>query len=94
VSFDKEKYRIAWGGQFEGEQRAEAHFRLILGMVLGAMMVLLYAEFGVLRQVLLVIGVVPLATLGGLIAFPLVWLALSALLYRRMALSRRRLRRP
>ena len=46
VSFDKEKYRIAWGGQFEGEQRAEAHFRLILGMVLGAMMVLLYAEFG------------------------------------------------
>src|SRR5450759_1669532 len=32
------------------------------------MMVLLYAEFGVLRQVLLVIGVVPLATLGGLIA--------------------------
>ncbi len=33
-------------------------------------------------------------TLGGLIAFPLVWLALSALLYRRMALSRRRLRRP
>ena len=32
------------------------------------MMVLLYAEFGVLRQVLLILGVVPLATLGGLIA--------------------------
>ena len=31
-------------------------------------MVLLYAEFGVLRQVLLILGVVPLATLGGLIA--------------------------
>jgi cobalt-zinc-cadmium resistance protein CzcA len=30
--------------------------------------VLLYAEFGALRQVLLIIGVVPLATLGGLIA--------------------------
>jgi len=68
VSYDIGKYRIEWAGQYEGEQRAEAHFRLILGMVLGAMMVLLYAEFGALRQVFLVIGVVPLATLGGLIA--------------------------
>lgn len=68
VSFDREKYRIEWAGQFEGQQRAEAHFRLILGMVLGAMLVLLYAEFGLLRQVFLVIGVVPLALLGGLIA--------------------------
>jgi Domain of unknown function (DUF1707) len=32
------------------------------------------------------------ATLGGLIAFPLVWVVLSALLYRRMVVSRRRLR--
>ena len=35
------------------------------------MTVLLYAEFGVLRQVLLILGVVPLATLGGLIALHL-----------------------
>ena len=41
---------------------------LIIGLVLAAMMVLLYAEFGVLRQVFLILGVVPLATLGGLIA--------------------------
>src|SRR6202035_1390077 len=32
------------------------------------MTVLLYAEFGLLRQVALILGVVPLATLGGLIA--------------------------
>ncbi len=31
------------------------------------------------------------ATLGTLVAFPAVWIVLSALLYRRMALSRRRL---
>jgi hypothetical protein len=31
------------------------------------------------------------ATLGGLVAFPVVWLVLSALLYRRTAVSRRRL---
>ena len=45
--------------------------KLILALVLGLMMVLLYGEFGVLRQVLLVLGVVPLATLGGLIALHL-----------------------
>jgi cobalt-zinc-cadmium resistance protein CzcA len=68
VSFDRKKYHIEWGGQFEGQKRAETRFRLILGMVLAAMMVLLYAEFGLLRQVFLIVGVVPLATLGGLIA--------------------------
>ena len=68
VAFDRRKFHIEWGGQLEGQQRAEARFRLIIGLVLAAMMVLLYAEFGVLRQVFLIVGVVPLATLGGLIA--------------------------
>ena len=68
VSFDPKKYRIEWGGQFEKQVRAEARFRLILGLVLGLMIALLYAEFGILRHVLLILGVVPLATLGGLIA--------------------------
>ena len=68
VSFDRSKYRIEWGGQLEGQQRAEARFHLIFGLALAAMMVLLYAEFGVLRQVFLIISVVPLAALGGLIA--------------------------
>jgi cobalt-zinc-cadmium resistance protein CzcA len=68
VTFDRQKYHIAWGGQLEGQERAEQRFRLIVGMALAAMMVLLYAEFGTLRQVFLIIGVVPLATLGGLIA--------------------------
>jgi cobalt-zinc-cadmium resistance protein CzcA len=71
VSFDPQKYRIEWGGQLEGQERAEARLQLILGMVLAAMMVLLYAEFASLRQVFLIIGVVPLAMLGGLIALHL-----------------------
>ncbi len=71
VKFNPTKYRISWGGQLEGQQRAEARFGLILGLVLGTMMVLLYAQFGVLRQVLLILGVVPLATLGGLAALHL-----------------------
>jgi cobalt-zinc-cadmium resistance protein CzcA len=67
VSLDP-NYRIEWGGDFENQQRAEARFALILALILGLMIVLLYAEFGAVRQSLLVLGVVPLATLGGLAA--------------------------
>ena len=68
VSFDPKRYHIEWVGHFEDEQRAESRFALILGLILGLMIVLLYAEFALLRQVLLILGVVPLATLGGLVA--------------------------
>jgi heavy metal efflux system protein len=68
VSFDPKSYRIEWVGHFEDEQRAESRFMLIFGLILGLMIVLLYAQFGLLRQVVLILGVVPLATLGGLIA--------------------------
>jgi len=68
VSVDPRRYRLEWGGVFEKQQRAEARFRLILAMILGTMIVLLYAGFGILRHALLILGVVPLATLGGLIA--------------------------
>jgi cobalt-zinc-cadmium resistance protein CzcA len=68
VSFDSKKYRIEWGGKYEQQLRAEARFGLVGGLILGLMIVLLYVGFGVLRQVFLILGVVPLATLGGLIA--------------------------
>ena len=68
VRYDPDNYTIEWGGQFENQRRAEARLLLILGLVLGLMVVLLYAGFGVLRQALLILGCVPLATLGGLIA--------------------------
>jgi cobalt-zinc-cadmium resistance protein CzcA len=68
VSFDPDKYSIEWGGQFENQRRAEARLALILGLVLGLMLVLLYTGFGVFRQALLILGAVPLAALGGLIA--------------------------
>lgn len=68
VHFDPAKYHIQWGGQFENQQRAQARLGLILLLVLGGMLVLLYAAFAQMRQALLVLSVVPLATLGGLIA--------------------------
>jgi heavy metal efflux system protein len=77
VSFDSRKYRIEWGGDFENQERAEARFALIMALDLGLMIVLLYAGFGSLRQVGLILGVVPLATLGGLIALHLTGVTLN-----------------
>jgi len=68
VHFDPSKFHLDYGGQFENQERAQARLTLILGLVLGLMCLLLYAEFGKLRQALLILGVVPLAALGGLIA--------------------------
>jgi cobalt-zinc-cadmium resistance protein CzcA len=77
VSFDHGRFHLAWGGQLEGQQRAEARFKLIVSLVLGLMMALLYAEFGLLRQVLLILSIVPLATLGGLIGLHLTGITLN-----------------
>lgn len=68
VKFDPSKFHLEYGGQFENQERAQRRFTLILFLVLGVMTLLLFAEFGRLRQALLILGVVPLATLGGLIA--------------------------
>ena len=77
VVFDPKLYHIEWVGDFEDEERAEARFFLILGLILGVMIVLLYAEFTLLRQVALVLGVVPLAVLGGLIALHITGVTLN-----------------
>jgi cobalt-zinc-cadmium resistance protein CzcA len=68
VQFDQSKYHIEYRGQFENQERAQKQFILILGLVVGLMLLLLYTEFGALRQAFLVLGILPLATLGGLIA--------------------------
>jgi len=68
VHFDRAHYRLEWAGQFENQQRALARLVVVMGLVLLVMGVLLFAQFGKLRQTLLILGVVPLATLGGLIA--------------------------
>ncbi|MDY7576436.1 CusA/CzcA family heavy metal efflux RND transporter [Actimicrobium sp. CCI2.3] len=68
VTFDKKTVRLEWAGQFENQQRAQDRLVVILGVVLLLMALLLFFQFGQLRLVLLILGVVPLATLGGLIA--------------------------
>lgn len=68
VRFDHAKYRLEWAGQFENQQRAQARLVVVMSLVVLVMGVFLFFQFRKLRQVLLILGVVPLATLGGLIA--------------------------
>jgi cobalt-zinc-cadmium resistance protein CzcA len=68
VHFDPNKIRLEWGGQFENQRRAESRLLLILGMLMVLMLIFLTVGTGSVRQAALILGVVPLATLGGLIS--------------------------
>ncbi len=71
VHFDPNKLRLEWGGQFENQRRAEARLLVILGLVMGMMLIFLTIGTRSFRQALLILGVVPLATLGGLMSLHL-----------------------
>ena len=71
VHFDPTTIHLEWGGQFENQRRAESRLLLILGLVLGMMLIFLTVGLRSLRQALLILGVVPLAALGGLVSLHL-----------------------
>jgi len=71
VPYDHARYHIAWGGQFENQRRAQARLAVIIPATLALMFVLLFAEFGNLRQPGLILLAVPLSLLGGLVALHL-----------------------
>lgn len=71
VHFDPNAIRLEWGGQFENQRRAESRLLVILAMVMGLMLILLTVGTHSVRQAALILGVVPLATLGGLISLHL-----------------------
>jgi cobalt-zinc-cadmium resistance protein CzcA len=64
-------YRLAWGGQFENQQRAAARLRLVVPVALGLIFVVLFMTFGSARQALLILGNVPFALVGGIVALGL-----------------------
>src|SRR6516162_3295744 len=71
VHFDPARIRLEWAGQFENQRRAESRLVVILGLVMGLMLIFLTIGLRSLRQALLILGVVPLAALGGLISLHL-----------------------
>jgi cobalt-zinc-cadmium resistance protein CzcA len=71
VPFDHAKYEIAWGGQFENQQRAQGRLAVIVPAALALIFLILYAGFGDVRHAVLILIVVPLALFGGLAALML-----------------------
>ncbi len=61
-------YRIAWGGQFENQQRAMTRLAVVVPMVLLLIFVLLFASFNSVRNAALIMLNVPFAMIGGIIA--------------------------
>ncbi|ESS67836.1 cation efflux system protein CzcA [Methyloglobulus morosus KoM1] len=65
-------YTVAFGGQFENQQRAAATLSIVIPVSLGLIFLLLFSTFGSMRQALLVLSNIPLAMIGGVFAL---WLS-------------------
>jgi len=61
-----EGYHLAWGGQFENQQRAMRRLVLVIPLSLAIIFLLLFITFGTVRQAGLVILNVPFALVGGI----------------------------
>jgi cobalt-zinc-cadmium resistance protein CzcA len=61
-------YSLAWGGQFENQQRAAARLMLVVPVALALIVLVLFATLGSLRQAILVFANIPLALIGGVVA--------------------------
>ncbi len=61
-------YTLAFGGQFENQQRAAATLSLVVPISLALIFLLLFSTFGSVRQAALVLSNIPLAMVGGVFA--------------------------
>jgi cobalt-zinc-cadmium resistance protein CzcA len=59
---------LAFGGQFENQQRAMRHLSLVVPVALLLILLLLYAALGSVRDALLVLLNLPFAAVGGVVA--------------------------
>ena len=61
-------YRLDWLGEFRNLQEAVARLMMIVPIALAIIMVLLFVQFGNVREMLLVMAMVPLSLVGGILA--------------------------
>ncbi|WP_093426828.1 efflux RND transporter permease subunit [Thiohalospira halophila] len=61
-------YRVAWGGEFENQQRAAQRLSIVVPVAIGLIFVLLFTTFRSVRQAVLVLLNVPFALIGGVFA--------------------------
>jgi cobalt-zinc-cadmium resistance protein CzcA len=71
VQYDRSKFRFHWDGQLENQRRAFSNLAVIMPVTLAVMFLLLFFTFGKFRQAGLLIGMLPLAVFGGMLALAL-----------------------
>ena len=70
-------YFIEWGGQFENQERAMSRLAIVVPLAIMMIFFLLYMTFNSVKQAFLVLSILPLATIGGIMALWLRGLHLS-----------------
>lgn len=70
-------YFLKWGGQFELQQQANKRLMVVVPITLALVFFMLYANFGSLRNALLIMLNIPLALVGGIVSLWLAGLSLS-----------------
>ncbi len=63
-----EGFYLEWGGQFQNMERALSHLAVIVPITVAAIFFLLFLLFASLRMALLIIMVLPFASIGGIVA--------------------------
>jgi cobalt-zinc-cadmium resistance protein CzcA len=61
-------YTLQWGGQYENQRRAQQRLAIVFPVSILIISALLYATFGDVKQMLLILLIVPLALVGGIAA--------------------------
>jgi cobalt-zinc-cadmium resistance protein CzcA len=61
-------YLMAWGGQFENQQRAMKRFAIVVPITIMSIFLLLFSSFNSVKQALLIIMNIPFALIGGILA--------------------------
>ena len=61
-------YRLAWGGQFENQQRAAKRLMLVVPVALALIFHILFTTFGSVKQAAMVFVNIPFALIGGVFA--------------------------
>lgn len=68
LDYDPQKIKLEWGGQFENKNRAYDRLAIVVPLTILIMFLLIYAAFGKVHQALILIGILPLALFGGMLA--------------------------
>ncbi len=61
-------YRLAWGGQFENQQRAMARLKVVVPVALLLVFIMLYSSLNSIKSSIIILTNLPFAVVGGIMA--------------------------